>query len=57
MYADHSYCILTFTTAREASRRIVEGLIFTAGGDMDDMPEEYSPSIVVKGNNYQDDTF
>ena len=51
------YDMLTSITAREASRRIVEDLIYTAGGDMDDMPEEYSPSIVVKGNSYQDDTF
>ncbi|KAF2666840.1 hypothetical protein BT63DRAFT_415935 [Microthyrium microscopicum] len=47
------------TPAREASRRIVEDLYDAAGGYMDDdeMPEEYSPSIVMKGTNYQDDTF
>jgi hypothetical protein len=35
----------------------VEDLLFSAGGDIADVPEEYSPSIVMKGNQFQDETF
>jgi DASH complex subunit ASK1 len=50
----------TFTNeaiAREASRRIVEDLLYSAGGDISDEPEEYSPSIVRRDHNFQDETF
>jgi hypothetical protein len=43
--------------ARDASRRIVEDLLYSAGGDMSDGPEEYSPSIVGRDHNFQDETF
>ena len=43
--------------AREASRRIVEDLLYSAGGDISDEPEEYSPSIVRRDHNFQDETF
>ena len=45
------------TPAREASRRIVQDLVYSAGGDVDGEPEEYSPSIIVKDTRFQDDTF
>jgi hypothetical protein len=44
-------------TAREASRRIVQDLLFEAGDHMPQEQEEYSPSIVMKRENYVDDTF
>jgi DASH complex subunit ASK1 len=50
--------VVLMIIAREASKQIVEDLLLTAGGDIDeDLPEEYSPSIIMKGNQFQDDTF
>lgn len=44
-------------TAREASKKIVEDLLLTAGGNVTDEFEESSPSIVKKGVMEEDDTF
>jgi hypothetical protein len=36
----------------------VDDLLFSAGGDINDVePEEYSPSVIMKGHQFQDDTF
>lgn len=47
--------------AREASKRIVEGLLRTAGGDVTEefsaAEEEESPSIVGRGRLLEEDTF
>ncbi|MCJ1405155.1 DASH complex subunit ask1 [Xylographa trunciseda] len=47
------------TPAREASKRIVEGLLMTAGGDVtEDMGEDDdSPSVVKRGGLLEEDTF
>lgn len=49
------------TPAREASRRIVEDLLLTAGADgteeIEGSEEEMSPSLVRKGFDVDDDTF
>ncbi|MCJ1396299.1 DASH complex subunit ask1 [Xylographa bjoerkii] len=46
------------TPAREASKRIVEGLLMTAGGDVtEEMEEEDSPSLVKRGALLEEDTF
>ena len=50
----------TQLTVAEASRRIVQDIVYSAGGeDMDgaEEAEEYSPSIIVKDTRFQDDTF
>ncbi|MCJ1355975.1 MAG: DASH complex subunit ask1 [Icmadophila ericetorum] len=44
------------TPAREASKRIVEDLLLTAGGNITDDLDE-SPSIVKRGGMYDEDTF
>ncbi|KAL9013561.1 MAG: hypothetical protein Q9173_001750 [Seirophora scorigena] len=44
-------------TAREASKKIVEDLLLTAGGNVTDEIEESSPSVVKKGVMEEDDTF
>ncbi|KAF1811616.1 hypothetical protein P152DRAFT_459555 [Eremomyces bilateralis CBS 781.70] len=44
------------TPAREASKRIVEDLLFTAGGDITDEIEDDSPSV-VRRNHELDDSF
>ena len=43
-------------TAREASKRIVEDLLLTAGGNVTDDLEEDSPSV-VKRSREEEDTF
>lgn len=44
--------------AREASKRIVEGLLMTAGGDVtESLGEEDSPSVVGRGGMLEEDTF
>lgn len=43
-------------TAREASKRIVEDLLLTAGGDITDDLDEDSPSV-VRRNQELDDSF
>ncbi|KAJ9131581.1 DASH complex subunit ask1 [Pleurostoma richardsiae] len=43
------------TPAREASKRIVEDILFTAGAPMDD--SEYSPTMVKMNKDILDDTF
>ena len=48
--------MLTANTAREASKRIVEDLLLTAGGDISDELED-SPSIVKRGGLLEEDTF
>ena len=43
--------------AREASKRIVEDLLLTAGGNVTDDLDEDSPSVVKRGREADDDTF
>lgn len=43
--------------AREASKRIVEDLLLTAGGNITDELDEESPSVVKRGGLLEDDTF
>ncbi|KAL8758274.1 MAG: hypothetical protein Q9199_001627 [Rusavskia elegans] len=45
------------TPAREASKKIVEDLLLTAGGNVTDDPEDESPSVVKRGFMDEDDTF
>ncbi|KAI4170158.1 MAG: hypothetical protein LQ343_005164 [Gyalolechia ehrenbergii] len=45
------------TPAREASKKIVEDLLLTAGGNVTDEFEESSPSVVKRGAMDEDDTF
>ena len=46
------------TPAREASKRIVEDLLLTAGGNVtDDLEEEDSPSVVQRARLGDEDTF
>ncbi|KAL8942773.1 MAG: hypothetical protein Q9216_001458 [Gyalolechia sp. 2 TL-2023] len=45
------------TPAREASKKIVEDLLLTAGGNVTDEFEESSPSVVKRGIMDDDDTF
>ena len=47
---------LTVITARDASKRIVEDLLLTAGGNISDDLED-SPSIVKRGGLLEEDTF
>lgn len=42
--------------AREASKRIVEDLLLTAGGNVTDDLDEDSPSVVKRGRD-EEDTF
>ncbi|KAL2159833.1 hypothetical protein VTH06DRAFT_1966 [Thermothelomyces fergusii] len=44
------------TPAREASKRIVDHILLTAGEDLDD-PSEYSPTVVKMNKDILDDTF
>ncbi|EFX05766.1 dash complex subunit [Grosmannia clavigera kw1407] len=44
------------TPAREASKRIVEDILYTAGDDTDN-PSEYSPTMVKMNANILDETF
>jgi DASH complex subunit ASK1 len=44
-------------TAREASKRIVEDLLLTAGGNVSDDMDEDSPSIVKRSGLLEEDTF
>jgi len=48
--------ISNFTVAQEASKRIMEDLLLTAGGDISEDLEEDSPSIVQR-NRELDETF
>lgn len=45
------------TPAREASKRIVEHLLLTAGGNVTDLEEEDSPSVVQRARLGDEDTF
>lgn len=45
------------TPAREASKRIVEDLLLTAGGNVTDDLEEDSPSVVQRARLGDEDTF
>ncbi|PLB43593.1 hypothetical protein P170DRAFT_441051 [Aspergillus steynii IBT 23096] len=47
------------TPAKEASKRIVEDLLFTAGANdtTDDVPEEQSPSVIRRVERLEDETF
>ena len=45
-----------FCVAREASKRIVEDLLLTAGGNVSDDLEEDSPSVIKRGL-LEEDTF
>lgn len=42
--------------AREASKRIVDNILLTAGEDLED-PSEYSPTVVKMNQDILDDTF
>ncbi|MCJ1309523.1 DASH complex subunit ask1 [Agyrium rufum] len=55
----NSICVLINldTKAREASKRIIEDLLFTAGGSVTDDLEEDSPSVVKRVGLMEDDTF
>ncbi|KAK3905445.1 chromatin modification-related protein EAF7-domain-containing protein [Staphylotrichum tortipilum] len=44
------------TPAREASKRIVDNILLTAGEDLDD-PSEYSPTVIKMNQDILDDTF
>ena len=44
-------------SAREASKRIVEDLLLTAGGSVTDDLDEDSPSVVKRGGLLEEDTF
>ena len=48
-----------FVPAKEASKRIVEDLLFTAGANdtTDDVPEEQSPSVIRRVERLEDETF
>lgn len=58
---EHKLTLWGKCTAREASKRIVEGLLRTAGGDVtaefSAAEEEESPSIVGRGRLLEEDTF
>ena len=43
--------------AREASKRIVEDLLLTAGGNVTDDLDEESPSVIKRGGSLEEDTF
>ena len=43
--------------AKEASKRIVDDLLLTAGGDISTDDYDDSPSIIGKGRALEDDTF
>lgn len=43
--------------AREASKRIVEDLLLTAGGNVTDDLDEDSPSVIKRGGMLEEDTF
>ena len=45
------------TPAREASKRIVEDLLLTAGGNVTDDLEEDSPSVIQRARLGDEDTF
>ncbi|PLB36454.1 DASH complex subunit ASK1 [Aspergillus candidus] len=47
------------TPAKEASKRIVEDLLFTAGANdtTDDLPEDHSPSVIRRAERLEDETF
>ncbi|KAK4193927.1 DASH complex subunit Ask1-domain-containing protein [Podospora australis] len=45
------------TPAREASKRIVDNILLTAGEDLEDDDEEYSPTVVKVNHDLLDDTF
>ncbi|KAH8426171.1 DASH complex subunit ASK1 [Aspergillus melleus] len=47
------------TPAKEASKRIVEDLLFTAGANdtTDDVPDEQSPSVIRRVERLEDETF
>ena len=49
-------CLLMINVAREASKRIVEDLLMTAGGSVTDDLEEDSPSV-VRRTRIEEDTF
>jgi DASH complex subunit ASK1 len=48
--------MLTFILAREASKRIVEDILLTAGEDLD-RSSEYSPTMVKMNADILDETF
>ena len=45
-----------FPTAREASKRIVDNILMTAG-EYEGESEEYSPTVVKMNHDILDDTF
>lgn len=45
------------TPAREASKRIVQDILLTAGEEINDNPSEYSPTMVKMNADILDDTF
>lgn len=46
-----------FLVAKEASKRIVEDLLLTAGGNITDDLDEDSPSVVRRTQALDEDTF
>ncbi len=54
--SDVSYCELTLVSAREASKRIVDDILLTAGAELDES-SEYSPTVVKMNADILDDTF
>lgn len=52
----YSYYFADSVTAREASKRIVDDILLTAGMEPEES-EEYSPTIVKMSTNMSDDTF
>lgn len=45
------------STAKDASRMIVEDLLLTAGGNVTDDLDEESPSVVKRAEELDNDTF
>ena len=48
---------MVLCVAREASKRIVEDLLLTAGGNVTDDLDEDSPSVVRRAGLEEEDTF
>ena len=48
---------MLYHIAREASKRIVEDLLLTAGGNVTDDLDEDSPSVVRRAGLEEEDTF
>lgn len=49
--------LIKVVLAREASKRIVEDLLLSAGGNVSEDLDEDSPSVVKRGGLLEEDTF